>query len=76
MNLTHMGYKTNKTEKLNIPHCLKGIKDMMTKKVSGEEGIYKTLLKAAQVKAKEERRERFLSFWGEGGRGGALLPTF
>jgi len=47
---------------------------MITKKAAAkEEGVYSTLLKAAKVKAKEERRERRLSFLGEG-RGGAAFP--
>ena len=50
---------------------------MITKKGCSEEGIYKTLLKAAQMKARQERREIRLSFLGEGrGRGGLTLPTF
>ena len=51
---------------------------MITKKAIGnEEGIYKTLLKVAREQAREEKRERRLSFLGEGRGGGAFpLPVF
>ena len=51
------------------------IKNMITKRAAKEEGIYNTLLKAAKVKAREERRENTLSFFfGGSGRGGLSLP--
>jgi hypothetical protein len=46
---------------------------MINKVIGKEEGIYKTLLKVAKQKAREEKRERRLSFLGEG-RGGAAFP--
>ena len=54
------------------------IKNMITKKaIDKEEGIYKTLLKVARDQVREERRERRLSFLGEGrDRGGFALPVF
>lgn len=51
---------------------------MITRKmIDKEEGMYKTLLKVAKAQAREERRERRLSFLGEGRGGGAFpLPVF
>lgn len=53
------------------------LKTMFNKKAGSEEDIYNTLLKAAQVKERDERRERRFSFFGEnGGKGGIALPAF
>jgi hypothetical protein len=50
---------------------------MINKVIGKEEGIYKTLLKVAKQKAREERRERRLSFLGEDGKGrGGILALF
>lgn len=67
----------NKPKRFIYPSYHIPYKNMITKKAGSEEGIYKTLLKAAKVKARQERRDNRLSFLGEGGkgRGGLTLPT-
>lgn len=50
---------------------------MVTKKANSKGDIYLTLLKVAEAKAREDKREQRLSFLGEGKGGfGGFWPSF